>query len=69
MNLQQFAFKLATNNNIKPIAGLCPAILSYSGFDQQLLYIFNQSNNVFSVALYKLECTHLYVLAIARLKN
>jgi hypothetical protein len=27
LDLQQFAFKPATNKNIKPIAGLCPATL------------------------------------------
>ena len=29
--LQQFAFKPATNKNIKPIAGLCPATLLVVG--------------------------------------
>jgi len=29
--LQQFAFKIATNKNIKPIAGLCPATLLVAG--------------------------------------
>ena len=31
LNLQQFAFKSATNKNIKPIAGLCPATLFVVG--------------------------------------
>ena len=31
VNLQLFAFKPATNNNIKPIAGLRPATLLVAG--------------------------------------
>ena len=31
LNIQQFAFKLATNKNIKPIAGLRPATLFVAG--------------------------------------
>ena len=30
-HIQLFAFKPATNNNIKPIAGLCPATLVVMG--------------------------------------
>ena len=31
LNLQQFAFKPATNKNIRPIAGLCPETFLVTG--------------------------------------